>query len=140
MSTRKDAPEPASALGEAYDKVSGTVVTAYATAREKAAEATDGIDASPMTAVLGGLALGAIAGVLIPAIARERELLAPVGGRIAGAAKSAIEAAKVAGSDALNDGGVTTDALREQASGLFAQVMKAAAAAGSAAVQAARKA
>ena len=131
-------------LNDAYEKVSDTVVSAYAAARDRASGAAQttatGIDANPLLALLGGLAMGAIAGALAPRSDKERELLAPVGGRIADAAKAALEAAKTAGTDALGEAGISQDNLRAQSSKLLEQLLKAAGAAGSAAAGAARDA
>lgn len=130
-------------LGDAYEKVSDTVATAYAAARDKASEAAHGtatgIESSPLAALLGGLAIGAIAGALVPRSDRERALLAPVGGRVADAAKAALEAARTAGTDALGEAGISQDNLRAQGAKLFEQLFKAAGAAGSAAFSAARE-
>lgn len=129
-------------LSEAYGKVADTVTSAYAAARDRAADMGSGtastIDASPLLALLGGLAIGALAGALVPRSEKEQELLSPVGGRIADAAKAAIEAARTAGSDALTEAGISQDNLRVQSSRLFEQLIAAAGAAGSAAVSAAR--
>ena len=127
-------------LNDAYEKVTDTVVSAYSAARERASGAATGLDANPLLALLGGLAIGAIAGALAPRSEKESEMLAPVGGRIADAAKAAIDAAKTAGTEALNDAGISQDNLRTQISKLFEQLFKAAGAAGSAAAGAARDA
>lgn len=133
-----DATGPAGAI----EKISERVVTAYSSAREKAGDAAvtveTGIESSPIAAVLGGLALGAIAGVLLPRLEKEKELLAPLGAKIGDAARAAIEAGKTAGQEALDEGGLSTDALRGQVNKLVEQAIKAAGAAGSAAVGAAR--
>lgn len=120
----------------------GRIATAYSSVRERAestAEATaSGIEANPVAALLGGLAIGAIAGVLLPRGEKERELLRPVGARIGEAARAAMEAGRSAGTDALADAGLSGDNLRSQSSKLFEQAIKAAEAAGTAAVGAAR--
>lgn len=129
-------------LNEAYEKVSDKVVTAYTAARERASDAAhttaNGIDANPLVALLGGLAIGAIAGALVPRSDRERDLLAPVGGRIADAARAAFEAARNAGTDALAEAGISEDNLRTQSARLFEELTKALGQAASAAANAAR--
>lgn len=131
-------------ISDAYEKVSDKVATAYAAAREGAATAAHGtasrLEGNPLVAVAGGLALGAIAAALIPRSDRERELLAPVGARIAEMGKAALDAARTAGLDALEEAGISQDNARTQASRLFEQAVKAAGAAGTAAVGAARDA
>lgn len=128
-----------SALGDAYDKVSERVAAAYAAARDKAGSATAGLDANPVAALLGGLALGAIAGALLPRLEKEKELLGPIGDRIGDAARAAFDAAKSAGGDALDEAGLSVDSIRGQVPKLIEQVVNAAGAAGTAAVGAARQ-
>lgn len=140
MSKHEESEGVTATLNDAYEKVSDTVVSAYSAARDRASDAvhSTGMDANPVLALVGGLALGAIAGALVPRTEKEREMLAPVGGRIAEAAKAAFAAAKTAGTDALGDAGISQDNLRNQSAKLFEQLFKAAGTAGSAAVDAAR--
>jgi len=89
-------------------------IDAYDSARERAAEATakagDQIDQAPLIALVGGLAAGALIAALLPRSERETQLLAPVGGKITGGARSAIDAAKDAGRDKLSELNLTRDA------------------------------
>ena len=143
MSNRKnDAPEPQAQegpLNDAYGKISERVAAAYAAAREKTAGAGQTVEASPLAAMLGGIAIGAIAGALLPRIEKEKELLAPLGAKIGEAARAAMAAGKDAGTGALDEAGLSTDQLRQQVSKLVEQALKAAGTAGTAAVQAARE-
>ncbi|MCL6682496.1 hypothetical protein [Sphingomonas alba] len=88
-------------------------IEAYDSARRKAA---GGIEDSPLLALAGGLAAGAVLAALIPASRKERELLGPVADRIKDRASDAVEAAKDAGQARLDELGLTrdkgTDALR----------------------------
>jgi len=90
------------------------VVDAYDTARERAsaatAKASDQIDQAPLIALVGGIAAGALIAALLPRSERETRLLAPVGGKITGGARSAIDAAKDAGRDKLAELNLTRDA------------------------------
>ena len=124
---------------DAYGKVSDRVAAAYAAAREKTASAGQTIESSPLAAMLGGIAIGAIAGALLPRIEKEKELLAPLGAKIGDAARAALDAGKSAGTGALDEAGLSSDQLRSQVSKLVEQALKAAGSAGSAAVQAARE-
>lgn len=139
---RKNQAQDGGTLGDAYDRVTDRVSAAYDTAREKAGDAVHGaavgVEANPLVALLGGLALGAIAGILIPRLDKERELLAPVGARVGDALRAALEAGRSAGSDALAESGLGTDNLRQQAGKLFEHAATVATAAGTAAVGAAR--
>ena len=127
-------------LGKAGEKVTH----AYAAARDAASDAAHnvapGLDANPLLALVGGLAIGAIAGALVPRSDKERELLAPVGSRVGEAARAAFDAAKNAGGDALGEAGLNQDNVRQQVSKLFEQMFQAAGSAGKAAFSAAREA
>ena len=91
-------------------------------------------------ALVGGLALGALAGAVLPRSAKEKELLASTGERINAAARAAIDAGREAGSEALTASGFGAEDLKAQASRLLGEAGKAASAAGAAAVEAARAA
>ncbi|WP_420137040.1 hypothetical protein [Sphingomonas sp.] len=127
------------ALTDAYGKVSERVASAYAAAREKTSGAGQSLEASPLAALLGGIAIGALAGALLPRIEKEKELLGPLGAKIGDAARAALEAGRTAGTDALDESGLSTDQLRAQVSKLVEQALKAAGTAGAAAIQAARE-
>jgi ElaB/YqjD/DUF883 family membrane-anchored ribosome-binding protein len=96
---------PLSAVGtkaaDAYEAARERTSAAYAAARERAGNVgqrtAESIDAAPMAAVLGGLALGAIAGALIPRSAREEQLLGNAGRRLSDTAREAVRAARDAG-------------------------------------------
>lgn len=137
---KTNAPEPKdNALTDAYGKISDRVAAAYAAAREKTAGAGQGLETNPLAALLGGIAIGAIAGALLPRIEKEKELLAPLGARIGDAARAALDAGKGAGGDALSEAGLSTHRIRAQVSKLVEQALKAAGTAGTAAVEAARE-
>lgn len=59
--------------------------------------ASEGIEKNPLALVAGGVALGVVVGALLPRLAKEKELLAPVGKRIAEGASAAASAARDAG-------------------------------------------
>jgi hypothetical protein len=126
--------------GDAYQRLTERVGSAYSTARDRVGEATASIEPNPVALLIGGLAVGAIAAALIPTGDREREALEPIGGRIGDAARAALDAARSAGGDALSEAGLDRNALRGQASNLLDQAVKAAGAAGNAALSAARDA
>jgi len=134
--TRKGA--EAQQHGDAYQRLTERVGSAYSVARARVGEAAAGIEPNPVALLIGGLAAGAIAGALIPTGNREREALEPIGSRIGDAARAALDAAKSAGGEALTEAGLDRDALRGQAQNLLDQAVKAAGAAGSAALSAAR--
>ena len=98
---------------DAYQTARERTSAAYASARETAASAgrrtADGIDGNPMAALVGGLALGAIAGALLPIARQERQLFGNVGRRINDTARQAALAARDAGKEQLD--GFTDQAL-----------------------------
>jgi ElaB/YqjD/DUF883 family membrane-anchored ribosome-binding protein len=101
---------PLSAVGtkaaDAYEAARERTAAAYAAARERAGNVgqrtAESIDAAPMAAVIGGLALGAIAGALIPRSAREEQLLGSTGRRLADTARDAVRAARDASREQLD--------------------------------------
>ncbi|MBV9750864.1 MAG: hypothetical protein JO157_18815 [Acetobacteraceae bacterium] len=100
--------------------------------------AAESIDANPLGILVGGLAVGALAGSLIPRSDKEKELLAPVGKRIGDGARAAVSAAKEAGRSELETRGFTADAGREQVKNLLGGLGKALSTASAAAVKSAR--
>lgn len=67
------------------------------TTPRKPANPAEGIEKNPLALVAGGVALGVVIGALIPRLQKEKELLAPVGKRIAEGATAAAAAAREAG-------------------------------------------
>lgn len=59
--------------------------------------ASDKIENNPLALVAGGVALGVVIGAILPRLAKEKELLAPVGKRIAEGASAAAAAARDVG-------------------------------------------
>lgn len=91
---------------EAYQTARQRTASAYSSARDTAASAgrrtADGIDDYPMAAVVGGLALGAIVGVLLPLSRQERQMLGSAGRRLNDTAREALIAARDAGKEQLD--------------------------------------
>ena len=100
--------------GDAYDSARTAAVDAYDSAREKASQAkartSDGIDEAPLIALAGGLAVGVLLAALLPRTDREAKLLGPIGERITGGARNAVDAAKEAGREKLSELNLTRDA------------------------------
>ena len=71
--------------------------------------AGEGIDEAPLIALAGGLAAGALIAALLPRTEAETRALRPVGDRIRGTAKDAVQAAKDAGSSRLSELGLTRE-------------------------------
>ncbi|MDV3456713.1 hypothetical protein RZN05_06930 [Sphingomonas sp. HF-S4] len=89
-----------------------------------------GIGDNPVALLVGGVALGALVGVLLPRAAKERELLAPVGRQLADRVTTTAQAVKDAGKaefDSLLPG---RDATKEKVTALFGNILDAAKGAG----------
>lgn len=107
---------------------------------QKAGKASaDGIDKNPLAIVAGGLAIGAIVGMLLPKTEREAKVLGKAGRKINETAKRAAGAAKDAGKAKVSEVGLDTDALRAQFRDLVGKASEAVIAAGKAAAEEARK-
>ena len=118
-----------------------------AAARVKASEVfekgkgktSDGIDKNPLAIVLGGMAIGAIVGALLPRTERETKVLGKAGKKLNKKARKMAEAAKAAGKDQVENLGLNGDALRLQFRELVSKAAVAVKAASQAATDAAKE-
>lgn len=108
-------------------------------AHKAAAKTGDTVDKNPIAIVLGGLALGAIAGALLPTTAREKKVLGKAGKKLNQKASDVANAAKTAGKDKVESLGLNGDAVRDQFRDLVSKAAEAVKAAGQAAGVEARK-
>lgn len=122
-------------LGTARDSASKALATASDTAKETARKTAEGIEANPLSVLVGGVALGVLAGALIPRGESETRLLKPVGKRLTDAARGATDAARQAGLAELDGLGLTPNAARDTAGKLIEGVIKAITTAGTAAAK-----
>lgn len=92
---------------DAYQSARERTYSAYETARDRAADvtrqATAQISVYPVGAVIGGLAIGALLGFLVPASRREKELLEPTGRRVTEAAREVAQRGVDAGKAQLDE-------------------------------------
>lgn len=99
--------EPRGKAADAYQSARERTYSAYEAARDRAADvtrqATEQISVYPVGAVIGGLAIGALLGFLVPASRREKELLAPTGRRVTEAAREAAQRGVDAGKAQLDE-------------------------------------
>lgn len=72
------------------------------------------VENNPLAVLAGGIALGVVIGALVPRLAKEKELLAPVGRKIADGASAAAAAARQAGQAELDNLLPGRDAAKEQ--------------------------
>jgi hypothetical protein len=110
-------------------------IEAYESTRERARGQVDG---SPLLALGGGLAIGALIAALLPKTKAEDRLLGQVGGRITDTARTAADAAKEAGRNKLAELNITRDAGKGAMQSLIEGMGEAARTSGKAALDAAR--
>lgn len=116
-------------VGEAYESARERASAAYGSARERGFHAigsaksgvktatrktADGVDANPVAALFGGLAIGALLAAVLPKSRREEELLGDVGRKINASAKDAAQAAREAGTGKLAEFGFTRETAKEK--------------------------
>ena len=96
-----------SKASDAYGAARERTSAAYGTARERASDVTrqtaDRIDSSPLVAVAGGLALGAVIGALLPRTEREVQALGGMGQKVTDTAREAANSAVETGKQQVND-------------------------------------
>jgi hypothetical protein len=108
--------------------------TALAEVRKTAHRVGEAAEGNPLAIVAGGIALGIVAGALLPKSKRETELLGPVGRRVTDVATGAAEAAKGAATAELASLPLSKTAAREQVGRVLDQIAKALSSAGEAAL------
>ena len=106
------------------------------TARQAARRTAEGIEANPLAVLVGGVAIGVLAGTLVPRTEQEGKLLGPIGKRINDTASGAAQAARDAGRAELDSLGLNKEAARDQVGKLLDGVAKALSTAGAAAAKA----
>lgn len=97
-------------LTDTYEGARESVSAAYDATREKASEVkrrtADGIDENPLVALVGGIALGAVAAAVLPRTRREIEALGPIGTKLNGAAREAVDKVRSAGKEKIGELGL----------------------------------
>lgn len=132
----KQGAERAAALaGEKLHETADAARASLAVAKSKVGGSVEGY---PVAALIGGLAVGAVLGALLPRTKKEEEYLGPIGGTITERARAAAVAAREAGQEKLDELGISTDAAGKQVGKLIESVAQVAERAGTAAVEAIR--
>ena len=127
------------AYGKGREAAARGVQSSKQAASKAAARTGDAIDKNPLAVVLGGLAVGAIVGALLPRTEREKQALGPTGKKINEKAKAVAQAAKDAGKEKVDSLGLNGEAFREQFRDLVSKAGEAVKAASQAATEAAKK-
>ncbi len=127
----------------AVDKGKAAASRSVASSREMARKAgkntTQTIDKNPLAIVVGGIAIGAIVGMLLPKTEQEKKLLGKAGKAVNDTAKRAAQAAKQAGKERIDDLGLNADSMRDQFRDLVNKASEAVKAAGQAAASETRR-
>ena len=108
-------------------------------ARQAKAKTIESVDKSPLAIILGGIAIGAIVGALLPRTERETKILGKTGKKLNKKARKVAEAAKVAGMSQVDTLGLNGEAMRAQFRELVSKAALAVKAAGQAATEAAKE-
>ncbi|MEN2785464.1 hypothetical protein ACFOKI_12400 [Sphingomonas qilianensis] len=126
------------------EKTRVAAVHALDTARDGARDVADRtvqvIEANPLPMLIGGMAVGALAGALLPRSNREAALLAPVGRKLRTTTTDAVHNAKTTGLAELGALGLSKGALSEQGGKLVGGILTALVTAGTAAMTASKEA
>lgn len=120
-------------------KAEKTAASTKAGAKKAAKKTVDSVEANPLAALIGGLAVGAIAAALLPRTRREDELVGKVGKKIRATASTAAKNARQTAKDQLDTLGVNANAARGQIRDLANKIGQAAAEATSAATDTIKK-
>ena len=98
----------------AYQAAREAAGDAYETARTAGRRTVEGVESNPMAAVVGGLALGVIAGALLPKTRQEEKVLGTAGKKVADTARQAVQAAKDAGRQQIDELGLSKDGIQRR--------------------------
>lgn len=146
-SARKTASQTSATAREqaakAYESGREAAARGVNSSKEMAAKAMvrsgDTFDKNPLAIVIGGIAIGAIIGALLPRTEREVKIMGKAGKKLNKKAKKMAEAARDAGKDKVDSLGLNGDAVRIQFRDLVGKAAEALKAAGQAATEAAKK-
>lgn len=128
-------PTPATHEGSSPAGARQRAIEAYDGARERV---SDTLGESPLIALAGGLAAGALIAALLPRTRSEARLVRPTARRVKDTARAAYEAAKDTGGQRLDELGLNRDKGEQTIRSLLDGVTDAARASGQAALDAAR--
>jgi ElaB/YqjD/DUF883 family membrane-anchored ribosome-binding protein len=103
----KDSDAPKGRAASALEAARTRTASAYEAARSRASDATrkanEQLSIYPLSAVVGGFLIGALAAAVIPRTERETKLVGKTGRRIAGAAKDAAQRGLDAGREQFDE-------------------------------------
>jgi ElaB/YqjD/DUF883 family membrane-anchored ribosome-binding protein len=111
-------------------KASKAAQATKASAQKAKTATVEGVDRNPLAALVGGLALGALAAALLPRTQREDKLVGKAGKSVREKASSAAKTARSTAMETLDTLGVNADAAKDQIRDLAAKLGEAATTAG----------
>jgi hypothetical protein len=103
-----------------------SLTTTKDSALDAARRTAQSVESNPLSVLVGGVALGVLIGAILPRLAQEKELLAPVGKRIADTTSAAVQAAREAGKAELDAVLPNKDSARDQVGKILQTVFEAA--------------
>ncbi len=127
------------ALRLAREKAERAAETSRKTAKQAAKKTTQTVHENPLAALIGGLAIGAIAAAMLPRSRKEVELVGDVSKKIRDTAANAAKTARDTAKGQLDALGVNADAARDQLRELTNKIGQAASSATSAAADSVKK-
>ena len=127
------------AFEKSKDAAATSVEQSKVIARQAKDKTIESVDKNPLAIVLGGIAIGAIVGALLPRTERETKVLGKTGKKLNKKARKVAEAAKVAGMTQVDTLGLNGEAMRAQFRELVSKAALAVKAAGQAATDAAKE-
>lgn len=105
-SEKKGGADTARAAASAYESGRRSAGSSLSSARDTVSDATrktkQSLTGNPVGALVGGFAVGALAGVIIPATRREKEALQPISQKLTDAARQAARQAAEASRDKMD--------------------------------------
>jgi ElaB/YqjD/DUF883 family membrane-anchored ribosome-binding protein len=101
-------------VGSARDRANDALDSGRESAVRAGRKTAEGVDANPVAALIGGLAIGAAVAVLLPRTNREDAALGKIGSRITDGARQATEAAREAGREKLGELGLSREGARDK--------------------------
>lgn len=129
-SPKETAEELRKKVADAYGSGKEKAETTVKAVRERSAKATgaakrktnQSLEKNPIAALVGGLALGAIAAALLPKTKRESDLMGKAGDKIRSTASAATKAARDAGKNQLDVLGLNSSSARDQLRGVIDKI------------------
>lgn len=130
-------------LGDRAEDARQKALDAYEQARDNLGQASrkarDSVSESPLIALAGGIAAGALLAALLPRTERETELVRPTAKKVRDSARAATDAARTTGTSKLRDLGITREKGEDSLRGLIDSLGEAVRASAGAAAEAVRK-